>query len=513
MSLRPLSRSPARPVPVLMERGDRGFPAHQQVSYTKLGQHRGAPRLWLEGMRLDRCGFDPGAKFRVDLDLVNRQVRLKIDPQGDRTVSQRQRVLDSGEVRRTPIVDVAGGALADVLGEGARVRAILAAGEIVFDLHPADLAREIREKRTREHLAEGRLTEATLCAGGGVSTLALQDGLESRGIESRVDWVVDREGRYLDLASENNPAITPETRLYEAALEEVDTAALTPVDLVNVSLPCTGHSPAGKAKRGLNQAEDHPTDALAVYGLLRILEAVNPSVVVSENVVQARESASYALVRAYLAAQGYSISEAILDGDDAGSIENRSRWWLCAISNGLAEGFDMAQLPAQPRLHATLGDVLEPVESDDPRWRSYDYLAEKAVRDAANGKGFKRQLVTPDATQVGTVGRHYCKARSTEPFLVREDGLQRLFTPVEHARIKGIPEQLVDGASATLAHEVLGQSILYGHAKAIGEGLAEHFLPLTPIERLPRYRRNPVTLDLDFTSAEDAAEDANTMTP
>lgn len=513
MTLRSLPRSAPKPAPVLMERGERGFPAHSQISYTKLGQHRGAPRLWLEGMRLDRCGFEPGTKFRVDLDLVNRQVRLKVDANGDRTVSQRQRVLDGGGVRRTPIVDVAGSALTDVLGEGARVRAILAAGEIVFDLHPADLAREVREKRTREHLAEGRLTEATLCTGGGVSTLALQDGLESRGIDTRVDWVVDRDGRYLDLASENNPAITPETRLYEAALEEVDTAALTPVDVLQASLPCTGHSVAGKAKRGLNQAEDHPTDALAVYGLLRILEAVNPSVVVSENVVQARDSASYALVRAYLAAQGYSISEAILDGNDAGTIEDRSRWWFCAISNGLAEGFDMEQLPPQPRMHAKLGDVLEHVAADDPRWRSYDYLVDKAARDAAAGKGFQRQLVTPDSTSVGTIGRGYQKARSTEPFLVRDDGLQRLLSPIEHARVKGIPEQLVDGASATLAHEVLGQSILYGHAKAIGEGLAEHFLPLTPIEQLPRYRRNPVTLDLDFTSAEDAAEDANTMTP
>lgn len=507
MTLRTLERPPVKPAPVLMEPDERGFPSHQQISYTKLGHHRGNPRLWLEGMRLDKVGFAPGTKFRVDLDLVNRQVRLKIDPCGDRTVSQRQKVLDSGEVRRTPIVDVAGEGLAEVLGEGARVRAMLRGGEIVFDLHPADLAREQREKFTRDELAKGQISEATLCAGGGVSTLALKHGLEKGGIDTRVDWIVDREGAYLELAAQNNPAITNDTRLYEAALEEIDIDALSQVTALQVSLPCTGHSVAGKAKRGLNQAEDHPTDALAVYGLLRILEAVNPSIVVSENVVQARESASYALVRAYLSAQGYTISEAILDGNDAGTIENRSRWWFTAISNGLAQGYSMESLPEQPRLYETVGDVLQPVASGDPMWRSFDYLTTKAARDAAAGKNFQRQLVSEQSQTVGTIGRGYQKARSTEPFLNRADGMQRLFTPVEHARLKGIPENLVEGASATLGHEVLGQSILFGHAVAIGEGLAEHLKSLPPLQSLPRYRRDPVTLAIDFNAAEPAEDE------
>lgn len=494
---------PKRPAPVLMDPAEPGFPAHRQMSYTKLQSHRGRPRLWLEGGKLDSCGFAPGTAFRVELDLVSRQVRLRIDPNGDRTVSLRQRALAGGAVRRTTILDVADADFSDVLGgEGAKLCAVLRAGEIVFDLHPEERARTARESRTRQHLAEGYVTEATLCAGIGVSTLALKEGLESQGLDTRVDWVVDREGQYLDIAARNNPAITDETRLYEAALEEVDTAALTPVDVLQVSLPCTGHSNAGKAKRGLNQAEDHPTDALAVYGLLRILEKVNPSVVVSENVVNARESASYALVRAYLNAQGYAITEAILSGDDAGTIEDRDRWWFCAISRGLAEGFAMDALPAQPRVHETLGDVLEPVSAADPSWRAFDYLVDKAARDAAAGKGFARQLVTPASTTVGTIGRGYAKARSTEPFLVREDGLQRLLTPVEHARVKGIPEGLVQGESATVAHEGLGQSILYGHAKAIGQALAEHFVPLTPLADLPRYRRTsvPITLDADDDS-------------
>ena len=445
--------------------GELGIPAHRQITYTKLGEQRGKPRLWMEGVRLEACGFAPGVAYRVDLDLVNRQVRLKIDPQGDRAVSSRKQ--RNGE-SRTPIVDITGGALSEVLGEGARVRAILAAGEIVFDLHPVERAVEAREKRTREHLAQGFLTESALCAGAGISTLALQRGLESAGLVTRVDWVIDRDGRYLDLAVANNPAITSDTRIYESTLEEIETAALNETDCLQVSLPCTGHSTAGKSKRKLKQAEDHPTDALAVFGLMRILEAVNPTVVVSENVKSARDSASYALVRAYLADQGYVLFEGVLNAEQAGSIENRDRWWLVGLSRGFAEGFSMDHVPDMPREFERVGDVLDALADDDSRWRAYDYLQAKAVRDAAAGKGFKRQLVGPNDTRVGTLSRGYFKARSTDPFLVREDGLQRLFTPGEHARLKGIPDGLVAGTSETVAHEVLGQSILFGHAEGIG---------------------------------------------
>lgn len=444
---------------------------HRQISYTKLKRNRGVPRLWMEALRLADIGFEPGVRYLVELDVVERQVRLKVAPNGDRRVSRRT----LGD-RVKPLIEVTGESLADVLGEGARVRAVLSPGEIVFALHPADRAREEREARMRAHVAVGMVSEATVCAGAGVSTWALAEGLESVGLKTVVEWVIDRDGRYLDVAVQNNPAITPETVLYEASLEEVDTAALKSVDIVQASLPCTGHSVAGKAKRGMSVAEAHPTDALAVYGLLRILEAVNPSVVVSENVVAAADSASYMLIKAYLVAQGYVIAERMLDGADAGTIEDRKRWWFVAVSRGLVGAFaeSMAQLPEQPRPYVYLSDAMECICDSDPRWREYAYLDAKATRDAAAGKNFSRQLVTGVATRIGTVGRGYSKARSTEPFVSHEDGRQRLLTPVEHARVKGVPEELVAGVSCTLAHEVLGQSILFGHAVAIGGALAQH---------------------------------------
>jgi len=441
----------------------------KQVSYTKLGEHRGRKRLWLEGMRLESAGFSAGDRFALTLDLAARRIVLTADKVGDRQVSSRA----AKNGARTPIIDVCDSALERVLGPSGRVRATLFDGRIELDLHPVERAVFDREARTRENVSQGRVTEAVLCAGGGVSALALQDGFRDVDLVSSVEWVVDREVRYLQAAADNNPAIA-HARLFEASLEELDPCYITPVDVVQISLPCTGHSPAGKAKRKMVHAEQHPTDALAVYGALKLLEASQPSVVIAENVVQAQSSATYALIRAYLQQQGYAITETVLTGVDAGTLEHRDRHWLVAISRGFSDGFDLESLPRRERQHELLGEVLEALPNDASNWKPFDYLAAKADRDAAAGKGFQRQLVTPAAHHVGTIGRGYAKARSTEPFLVREDGLQRLLTPVEHARVKGIPEQLIEGLTQGLAHEILGQSILYPHAQVLAAHIGAH---------------------------------------
>lgn len=441
----------------------------KQVSYTKVGENRGRKRLWLEGMRLEAAGFKPGDRFALTLDLHSRRIILTASAEGDRQVSSRTTKAGA----RTPIIDVCDASIERVLGPAGRVRAAIYEGRIEFDLHPVDHAVAEREARTRANVEAGRITEAVLCAGGGVSALALKQGFAEVAIESSVEWVVDREVRYLQAAADNNPALV-NTRLFEASLEELEATFVTPVDVMQVSLPCTGHSVAGKAKRKIEHAEQHPTDALAVYGALKLIEASQPSVVVMENVAQAATSATYALIRAYLQEQAYAIAETVLDGQHAGTLEHRSRHWLVAISRGFAKGFDLEALPPRPRQHQRLGEVLEALPADAPAWKAYEYLDAKAERDAADGKGFARQLVTPDSEKVGTIGRGYAKQRSTEPFLVREDGLQRILTPTEHARVKGIPEELVRDLSQVLAHEILGQSILFPHAQALAAHIGAH---------------------------------------
>ena len=86
----------------------------------------------------------------------------------------------------------------------------------------------------------------------------------------------------------------------------------------------------------------------------------------------------------------------------------------------------------------TIGDLLEDIGDDHPDWRNHDYLKAKQVRDAAAGKGFaNRCLLTASDTSIATAPRTYAKRQSTSPFLVRDDGMERLFTPKELCRATG----------------------------------------------------------------------------
>lgn len=92
-------------------------------------------------------------------------------------------------------------------------------------------------------------------------------------------------------------------------------------------------------------------------------------------------------------------------------------------------------------------------------------------------------MLTGEETVCGTIGRHYNKRRSTEPFLQRHGTCgtpkarwQRLFSPREHARVKSVPESLIDGVNKTRAHEILGQSVDWRQAYVAMGAVLAHVL-------------------------------------
>jgi DNA (cytosine-5)-methyltransferase 1 len=163
----------------------------------------------------------------------------------------------------------------------------------------------------------------------------------------------------------------------------------------------------------------------------------------------------------FLKQRGYKTEDIVLDEEFAGTLERRKRHFFIAVSENCPE-FSLSKLLPHKKMFQCIKDILEP-EIDDSEWKDYSYLAEKEKRDLLSGKGFKRQLLSGEEQNCGTIGRGYSKVRSTEPFLLSKEksGFSRLFTPKEHARLKGIPENLIKGLSKTIAHEILGQSVLY----------------------------------------------------
>ena len=97
------------------------------------------------------------------------------------------------------------------------------------------------------------------------------------------------------------------------------------------------------------------------------------------------------------------------------------------------------------------------------------------MRDIEAGKGFRMHIVDADSTKVSTLGKGYTKNRSTETKVRHPENpeLLRIFTPLEHAAIKGIDPALIAGLPKTTAHELLGQSIIPAPFIAIGKMIGE----------------------------------------
>lgn len=436
-----------------------------QVSYQTVGSNKDRPRLWIEGAKLSAAGFVRGAAYSYDIS--GDTVTLRLDEAGSRKVCGRKR-----NGRDYPVIDLQLKDLEENFDPGTRVCVVFTENEISIRLHHEERSRKERETRFRTGVKNRTLTEASMFTGGGVSTMAIHDAIKDAGITSKLAWVVDAELKYLQVGYANNYAITDETTALIGRAEEIETRYFKTVDILSFSMPCSGFSVAGKAKHG-KSAEEHE-GAAALFGTLSAIRASNAAVLISENVPTAMTSPAYTLLKTELTRLGYDVFERIMDSADTGTVENRKRYWFVAISRGLSEGFAFTLM--HPEALQPRRPISEYLEDNIPEsaWSDHTYLKEKAERDSADGKGFTRQLLTGEETSCGTIGRHYNKRRSTEPFVVRGDGKERLFTPVEHARMKSVPECLVEGISATVAHEILGQSVDARQAYLAMAAVLEH---------------------------------------
>lgn len=435
------------------------------IANVKLGENRGRKRLWLEGQKLLREGFEPGMKF--DLDLHESSLILRVASTGRYTISQRVR---NGQVQ--PIIDVTANELANLFSKVQTLRVLIRNGKIVVSAHQQEERVVDRVKRLLRKLEEGEsLSVCSLFHGGGVLDKAFHSGLLKAGIKSHVAVAVEIEAKYLDSSLRNNPELwVEESCIIESPIEAVDLSR-KPVqaDIVIGGIPCTGASKAGRSKNKLEFAESHDAAGAMFFNFLQFVSSVNPACVLIENVPEYANTASMEVIRSVLASLGYVVQERILDGNEFGALEKRKRLCAVAISNGLEGLFDLNAVMPIREPESSLNDVLEPLPLDSERWKPFDYLAEKAIKDKQEGKGFTRQLLSGDEPYCGTIGRDYSKCRSTEPFVLHpvDKLLSRILTPTEHARVKGIPETVIDGLSDTVAHQVLGQSIVFPVFEAV----------------------------------------------
>lgn len=459
----------------------------KSIKTLTLGEKRGVPRLWIEGEQAQRAGFHPGLRFSLVTDDDGERVVLRIAEQGERTVSGKDKA-----GRRVPVIDINSAEALAILAGFGTVRVVFLPGEIHVLPDAIALRQRQRKARLEAEVAEGRLTVGSVSHGAGIMSHALHEGLGEAGIRSELAFAVDIDGEALDVAARNNPAWSGATVAVGLPLQTLAFAdrwalsRLPVVSMLEAGLPCTAASVAGRSKKGLKQAEDDDKAGHLVAGFIALIAHLNPAIVLLENVRPYFQTASAAILRAQLRELGYAVAEHAIDGGDY-AIEARPRTVLLATTQGV--NIDLSALVAPPRAVTPLSAILENVPEDAPEWRAVEYLKAKEAADKAAGKGFAMQVVPASATRVGTIGTGYQKARSTEPRLAHptKPGLSRLFTPVEHARIKGIPESLIDGVeSLTEAHALLGQSVIWPAFRAIGRCIGKAISPALPLKASAR---------------------------
>lgn len=439
----------------------------------QIGTHRNSPRIYLDGLQAIRSGFAPGDRF--DIVTEGQRVVLTANRDGSRVVSKKKR----GEAEY-PVIDINSRDLLSVF-EGMDSVRIIVRNNRIFLL---PLASEVKKAERLNRLSEklnnsSALSMGSLSHGGGVLSHAIHSGLREAGIGATLEFANEIREDLIEQAAIHNDSWSENTAIMNLPMQELAQdewllEQLPKLEILEMGLPCSGASRAGKSKRGLEIMEDHPEVGHLVVAALIILDRTQPAYVLFENVTEYANTASAQILRHQLRDMGYSTQEAVLSGKDFGCLENRVRWCMVAHTKGTSFSFD----DIMPKLTAVrkLGEVLDPVDQDDPSWREVAYLKEKEIRDKSDGKGFSMQYVTPESASVPTIRKGYAKGGSTDPRLLHPDNpdLSRLLTPSEHARIKGVPINLIAGLSATIAHQELGQGIVYAPFEAVGTRIGEH---------------------------------------
>lgn len=330
------------------------------------------------------------------------------------------------------------------------------------------------------------ITTAGLFHGAGVLCEAISQGIKSL-LKHHFTAAVEIEEKALDVSLKNNLLWD---RSENATLNQY--AINMPIQNVDLSkggvnvmgliggLPCVGASVSGLAKNKLSCAEEHSKAGGLFMDFLNWVNVSNPFFTLIENVIPYKNTASAKIIRSTMTYLfGYKLSERDFSGVEFGALENRHRFVMVGISdNQDLNDFDIDAVQNDIVKPECIGDVIDTYEPNDPIWQHYQYLQDKQVRDIANGKGFRLQWLKRDATHVGVIGTSYSKIRSTEPFELHPffDNMARLFNTKEHCIFKTIPLRIInDVSSKTLAHSLLGQSVIYEVFVAIGRSLSDFF--------------------------------------
>jgi DNA (cytosine-5)-methyltransferase 1 len=401
-----------------------------------LGQHRGHPRIFLEGRWLITAGFAPGGCYAITYQ--HHQITLEVATEG-RTISGKK----------------AGG---------------------VIDLNTPEIlnAFDLQVRRVMVRSDEGRIfitpswtvrrqsqrvlipTAVALFAGGGL----LSQAAKAAGFE--IVAAVEINPAYADIYQANHSG-----RMYNCSVEEVpwnELAELAPIGLLEMGIPCEPFSPIRRLNRGgrAKRTQTLPPEAHElgdmVYWALKAADVLNPHTVIIEEVPAFLANGAGFILRLALARMGYAVDARVINPVEYGALTARSRAVIVATT------FPEVRWPDKRPAAHRLGEILDSIPDDSPLWFNPDnkpWVYQHWKRQTAKGNGFQPPQLTAEDTTCPTIKKRYFAGQG-DNVVVRHPRLpdhHRWLTLPEVRRLMGLPDDYVLGDTLTHAGEVLGQGV------------------------------------------------------
>lgn len=406
---------------------------HQLLSFHKIGENRGSPRLWLESRRLETLGFSAGTGFVVETR--PRGVRLRASAEGKQHVAQRRA---AGGLR--PIIDVVNRALLAPLIKWEEVKVAGSVG--LIDVTPSVRAFTIR--RQRRSRAPWRTLE--VFSNGGT----LSDAIGAHS-DFRLVAGIEIEPRYADVWQ----AAHRDALLIQADIRLIHPSEFPPHEVLVAAIPCTSHSPLGRAKKSLRRKPELGDTGDLFLCIAALVATHLPLACVFENVPSFGSSLAGQTLAHHLMQLGYHVTQTILDPHQEWSEPQDRRRWLMVAT--LHQGFAV-QPPNKP-FDRDLSEILDPPSERDRIEAkriagSIAALCRHREHHRALGHGFGFTTINAQSSRVPTIVRSYHKI-NVGPFVESKYG-PRLLRKHEVEKLMGCAVACEHYATAI---EILGQGV------------------------------------------------------
>lgn len=319
------------------------------------------------------------------------------------------------------------------------------------------------------HRADPGATFAALTSGVDLASLRSEDFsisavLEWRPQESRDKTDLTETGALCALANSGPLHAIFNEDVTSAALDEIERAmSRHPVMLFHASPQCDDHSNLKAAKIKERHAEEATSSEDMIIDLLNVIERLAAPVVVLENVPGMLDSAAYKVASLRLRRWGYTAHEHVGDARLYGGLTSRRRAYVVFTLLDAPFAFEEPFTERQK-------DAWSIVANDLDECRNVSHS--KSLNDGKECGRLRR--ITPSSTSIPTPVKSQARMAKDSIVIEPEDDVFLWPTENQLKRFLGIEDVDMNAVSATIASEIIGQSIDQPHHASILRSIKAH---------------------------------------